>query len=55
MYQNRTTEISTQETAMQARIAQYQTLLQSEFSTSDELINTDRTLFTDVGGTGTFM
>jgi flagellar hook-associated protein 2 len=55
MYLSRTTEMNTQETAMQARIAQYQTLLQSEFSTADETVNTDRTLFSDVGGTGTFM
>jgi flagellar hook-associated protein 2 len=55
MYQSRSTAISAQETAMQARIAQYQTLLQSEFSTADETVNTDRTLFSDVGGTGTFM
>jgi hypothetical protein len=40
---------------MQARIAMYQTQLQAEFSNADETVNNERSLFTDVGGTGTFM
>jgi flagellar hook-associated protein 2 len=52
---NRTSEVSKQETAMQARIATYQTTLQAEFSAADETVNNERSLFTDVGGTGTFM
>ena len=54
-FQSRLTEITTQETAMQARIQAYQTQLQTEFSAADETVNDERSLFTDVGGTGTFM
>jgi flagellar hook-associated protein 2 len=54
-FQTQSTGIKTQETAMQARIAMYQTQLQAEFSNADETVNDERSLFTDVGGTGTFM
>jgi flagellar hook-associated protein 2 len=54
-FQTQSTGIKTQETAMQARIAMYQTQLQAEFSNADETVNNERSLFTDVGGTGTFM
>ncbi len=54
-YSSRTTEITADETAMQARITAYQTQLQTEFSNTDETVNDDRSLFSDVGGTGTFM
>jgi flagellar hook-associated protein 2 len=54
-YANRSTEISADETSMQARIAAYQTQLQTEFSNTDETVNEERSLFSDVGGTGTFM
>jgi flagellar hook-associated protein 2 len=55
MFGDQTKQINTQEAAMEARITQYQTLLQSEFSTTDETVNDDRSLFSDLGGTGTFM
>ncbi len=54
-FSNRTSDVSKQETAMQARLATYQTQLQTEFSNTDETVNDDRSLFSDVGGTGTFM
>jgi len=54
-FASRTTEITKQETAMQARIQAYQTQLQTAFSNADATVNDERTMFTAVGGTGTFM
>jgi flagellar hook-associated protein 2 len=54
-FASRTTEITTQETAMQARIQAYQTQLQTAFSSADEIVNNERSMFSAVGGTGTFM
>ena len=49
------TALNTQITDMQTRIQAYQTQLQTEFSATDLEVTDERTLFTDVGGTGTFM
>jgi flagellar hook-associated protein 2 len=54
-YQAQNTEISTQETALETRLQAYQTMLQTEFTNADESVNTERTLFSAVGGSGTFM
>ncbi len=55
LFANQTTEVTKQIAAMQTRLQAYQTLLQTEFTTADTLVNTQRTLFSAVGGTGTFM
>ncbi len=54
-YQTRLTSIQSDETALQARIAQYQTTMQQEFEAMDETVNEDRSLFSQVGGTGEFV
>lgn len=53
-FQARNTSITTDETALQARIAQYQTTMQQEFEAMDETVNEERALFGEVGGTGEF-
>jgi flagellar capping protein FliD len=55
MYQTRNTSLATQVTSMQARVATYQTQLQTEFSNMDQTVNTERSLYQEVGGSGTFM
>jgi flagellar hook-associated protein 2 len=54
-FTTRTTSITQDETALQARIAQYQTTMQQEFEAMDETVNEERELFTQVGGTGEFV
>lgn len=54
-YQTRITNIQKDETAMQARIAQYQTTMQQEFDVMDATVNEERSLFGQVGGTGNFV
>jgi flagellar hook-associated protein 2 len=50
---NRT--LTTEEAAMQARITQYQNQLQAEYSNMEQTVQSDKTLFSDLGGTGTFV
>jgi flagellar hook-associated protein 2 len=54
-FTTRTTNITKDETALQARIAQYQTTMQQEFEAMDETVNEERALFSQVGGTGEFV
>jgi flagellar hook-associated protein 2 len=54
-YQGRISNIQTNETAMQARITQYQTTMQQEFDAMDATVNEERSLFGQVGGTGSFV
>jgi len=54
-FQTRITSLKSDETALQARIAQYQTTMQQEFEAMDESVNEDRSLFSQVGGTGSFV
>jgi flagellar hook-associated protein 2 len=54
-FQTHITSLQSDETALQARIAQYQTTMQQEFEAMDESVNEDRSLFSQVGGTGSFV
>jgi flagellar hook-associated protein 2 len=54
-FQTRITSITSNETALQARIAQYQTTMQQEFEAMDQTVNEERSLFSQVGGTGEFV
>jgi flagellar hook-associated protein 2 len=54
-YQAQLTSISSNETALQARIEQYQTTMQQEFDAMDTTVNEERALFSEVGGTGEFV
>jgi flagellar hook-associated protein 2 len=47
--------LTTQEAAMQARITQYQTTLEAEFTSMEETVQQDKTDWTNLGGTGTFV
>jgi hypothetical protein len=40
---------------MQARITQYQTTLEAEFTSMEETVQQDKTDWTNLGGTGTFV
>jgi flagellar hook-associated protein 2 len=53
-FATRLTNLTKDETALQARIAQYQTTMQQEFEAMDESVNEERALFGEVGGTGEF-
>ncbi len=53
-FTTRLTNLKTEETALQARITQYQTTMQQEFTAMDEKVNEERALFGEVGGTGQF-
>ncbi len=54
-YANQVKSLQGQETSLQARIAQYQTQLQAEFSAMEQSVQSDKTDFTSLGGTGTFV
>jgi len=54
-FTKQTSQITKQESALTIQIQAYQSLLQTEFTTADETVNTERTLFSAVGGSGTFM
>jgi flagellar hook-associated protein 2 len=55
LYQSQLSSIQTNETALQAHIAQYQTTEQQEFEAMDQTVETERNLFSEVGGTGEFV
>jgi flagellar hook-associated protein 2 len=55
LYQSQLSSIQTNETALQAQIAQYQTTEQQEFEAMDQTVETERNLFSEVGGTGEFV
>jgi chromosome segregation ATPase len=54
-FQSQLTTIQANEISLQARITEYQTTMQQEFEAMDETVNEDRSLFTQVGGTGEFV
>jgi flagellar hook-associated protein 2 len=54
-YQTQLKNISSSETTLQARIAQFQATEQQEFEAMDETVNEERSLFSEVGGTGEFV
>ncbi len=54
-FTTKNTELTASIQSMQARITIYQTQLENEFTTMEETVQTDKTAFTNLGGTGTFV
>jgi flagellar hook-associated protein 2 len=54
-YATRVQSLTTQEASLQNRITQYQKQLEAEFTSMEQTVEADKQLFSDVGGTGTFL
>jgi flagellar hook-associated protein 2 len=54
-FTSETESLTTQESALQARITQHQTQLEAEFTSMETTVQTEKGLFSDLGGTGTFV
>jgi flagellar hook-associated protein 2 len=54
-FATRVTSLTSQESATQARIATYQKQIQAEFTAMETTVQAEKTDFTNLGGTGTFV